>query len=108
MKMNFKFPSPPESASSTPKNSDAGGEPRKLQEGQQSDSTPEGQQHEEDGAEDESQMLKSKGHVKGQESIISPSSIEVPPPPPVEKERSQSSTADEEDEVGDTVEVPLN
>jgi hypothetical protein len=53
-------------------------------------------------------VLQNKGHVKAQESIISPSSIEVPPPPPVEKERSHSSTVDEEDEVGDTVEVDLN
>lgn len=50
----------------------------------------------------------SKGHVKAQESVVSPSSIEVPPPPPVEKERSTSTVDDGEDEVGDTVEVPLN
>lgn len=51
---------------------------------------------------------KMKGHVKAQESVISPSSIEVPPPPPVEKERSNSTVDDGEDEVGDTFEVPLN
>ncbi|KXN89004.1 Chitin biosynthesis protein CHS5 [Leucoagaricus sp. SymC.cos] len=56
----------------------------------------------------DSEAQKSKGHVKAQESVISPSSIEVPPPPPVEKERSTSTVDDGEDEVGDTVEVPLN
>lgn len=40
--------------------------------------------------------------------IITPSSIEVPPPPPVEKERSHSSVDEGEDEVGDTVDIPLN
>jgi hypothetical protein len=56
----------------------------------------------------ESGDSKVKGHVKAQESVISPSSIEVPPPPPVEKERSVSTVDDAEDDVGDTVEVPLN
>lgn len=51
---------------------------------------------------------KTKGHLKAQESLISPSSIEVPPPPPVEKERPTNTIDDGEDEVGDTVEVPLN
>jgi len=51
---------------------------------------------------------KTRGHLKAQESLISPSSIEVPPPPPVEKERSTNTVDDGEDEVGDTVEVPLN
>jgi len=51
---------------------------------------------------------KTKGHLKAQESLISPSSIEVPPPPPVEKERLSYTIDDGEDEVGDTVEVPLN
>ncbi|KAF9459143.1 hypothetical protein BDZ94DRAFT_1225120 [Collybia nuda] len=47
------------------------------------------------------------GHVPP--SVITPSSIEVPPPPPVEKERSTSASVDEgEDEVGDTVDIPLN
>ncbi|KAG5635498.1 hypothetical protein H0H81_011033 [Sphagnurus paluster] len=43
-------------------------------------------------------------------SVVTPSSIEVPPPPPVEKERSVSSTSldDGEDDVGDTVDIPLN
>jgi len=43
-------------------------------------------------------------------SVVTPSSIEVPPPPPVEKEQSTSSTSvDEgEDDVGDTVDIPLN
>jgi len=50
---------------------------------------------------------KTRGHLKAQESLISPSSIEVPPPP-VEKERSTNTVDDGEDEVGDTVEVPLN
>ncbi|GLB34254.1 putative fibronectin type 3 domain containing protein [Lyophyllum shimeji] len=42
--------------------------------------------------------------------VVTPSSIEVPPPPPVEKERSVSSASvDEgEEEVGDTVDIPLN
>lgn len=103
MKPNFKFPSPPDSASSMP---NEGG---KLQDGRQSES---GQEVERDeGEEDElhkQELIKDKGHVKAQESVISPLSIEVPPPPPVEKERSNSSTVDEEDEVGDTVEVDLN
>lgn len=43
-------------------------------------------------------------------SVVTPSSIEVPPPPPVEKERSTSHipTDDGEDDVGDTVDIPLN
>ncbi|TFK43985.1 hypothetical protein BDQ12DRAFT_623298 [Crucibulum laeve] len=45
-------------------------------------------------------------------SVITPSSIEVPPPPPVEKERrsvsASSGDEDGEDDVGDTVEVDLN
>lgn len=40
-------------------------------------------------------------------AVVTPSSIEVPPPPPVEKERSQSSVEDGEDDVGDTVDIPL-
>ncbi|KAG5644803.1 hypothetical protein DXG03_007625 [Asterophora parasitica] len=42
-------------------------------------------------------------------TVITPSSIEVPPPPPVEKERSVSNISldDGEDEVGDTVDIPL-
>jgi hypothetical protein len=44
-----------------------------------------------------------------QTSVITPSSIEVPPPPPVEKEQSTNgSEEDNEDEVGDTVDIPLN
>lgn len=44
------------------------------------------------------------------ESLVTPSSIEVPPPPPVEKERSFSNISLEsgEDDVGDTVDIPLN
>lgn len=42
-------------------------------------------------------------------SVITPSSIEVPPPPPVEKEQLTSVSADEsEDDLGDTVDIPLN
>ncbi|KAF8076858.1 fibronectin type III/BRCA1 domain-containing protein [Lyophyllum atratum] len=41
-------------------------------------------------------------------AVITPSSIEVPPPPPVEKERSVASLDDGEDDVGDTVDIPLN
>lgn len=43
-------------------------------------------------------------------NVITPSSIEVPPPPPIEKEKSVSSmSADEgEEELGDTVDIPLN
>ncbi|KAJ3568467.1 hypothetical protein NP233_g5701 [Leucocoprinus birnbaumii] len=56
-----------------------------------------------------SESPKVKTHVKAQESVISPSSIEVPPPPPVEKERSLGGAVDDgEDEVGDTVDIPLN
>jgi hypothetical protein len=40
-------------------------------------------------------------------AVVTPSSIDVPPPPPVEKERSQSSAEDGEDDVGDTVDIPL-
>jgi hypothetical protein len=42
--------------------------------------------------------------------LVTPSSIEVPPPPPVEKERSFSNISLEsgEDDVGDTVDIPLN
>lgn len=57
------------------------------------------------------------GHGPGEEkevakpSVITPSSIEVPPPPPVEKERSGRSTLSDEldlDDVGDTEEISLN
>ena len=44
-------------------------------------------------------------------SMITPSNIEVPAPPPVEKERSTSTVSLEdsvEDDVGDTVDIPLN
>ncbi|KAG6841282.1 hypothetical protein C0991_012452 [Blastosporella zonata] len=43
-------------------------------------------------------------------TVITSSSIEVPPPPPVEKERSVSSISlsEGEDDVGDTVDIPLN
>lgn len=42
-------------------------------------------------------------------AVITPSNIEVPPPPPVEKEGSTSNVVDEgEDDVGDTVDIPLN
>ncbi|KAF8885806.1 hypothetical protein BD779DRAFT_1532492 [Infundibulicybe gibba] len=42
-------------------------------------------------------------------SIITPASIEVPPPPTVEKERSMRGSVDDgDDEVGDTVDIPLN
>jgi hypothetical protein len=57
---------------------------------------------------DSSDGQKLKRNIKAQESVISPSSIEVPPPPPVEKERSNSTVDDGEDDFGDTVEVPLN
>ena len=55
--------------------------------------------------------LNDKINVSAQSSsVITPSAIEVPPPPPVEKEHSPSSTSvDEiEDDVGDTVDIPLN
>ncbi|KAM6496362.1 fibronectin type III/BRCA1 domain containing protein [Amanita muscaria] len=39
---------------------------------------------------------------------VTPSNIEVPPPPPVEKERSLSSVEDVDEEVGPTVDIPLN
>lgn len=42
-------------------------------------------------------------------SVVTPSSIEVPPPPPVEKEQLSSVSVDEsEDDLGDTVDIPLN
>ncbi|KAG6845522.1 hypothetical protein H0H87_007766 [Tephrocybe sp. NHM501043] len=43
-------------------------------------------------------------------TVITPSSIEVPPPPLVEKEKSATTASlDEgEDDVGDTVDIPLN
>lgn len=55
-------------------------------------------------------QLEEESSVSVQPTIITPSSIEVPPPPPVEKERSvsRSSVDDGEDEVGDTVDIPLN
>ncbi|KAG6917675.1 hypothetical protein DXG01_001650 [Tephrocybe rancida] len=42
--------------------------------------------------------------------VITPSNIEVPPPPPIEKEKAASTTSlDEgEDDLGDTVDIPLN
>ena len=44
-------------------------------------------------------------------SVITSSNIEVPAPPPVEKERSTSTVSLEDsvdDDVGDTVDIPLN
>ncbi|KAF9235574.1 hypothetical protein BU15DRAFT_64752 [Melanogaster broomeanus] len=42
------------------------------------------------------------------ESIITPSSVEVPPPPPVEKENRRGIAEDDvEEEVGETVEIDL-
>jgi len=53
-----------------------------------------------------------EGKEQVKPGVITPSSIEVPAPPPVEKERSMGSsvgTGDEvEEEVGDTVDIPLN
>ncbi|KAF5321135.1 hypothetical protein D9619_000211 [Psilocybe cf. subviscida] len=43
--------------------------------------------------------------------VITPSSIEVPPPPPMEKEKSLSKVSLDDsvdDDVGDTVDIPLN
>jgi hypothetical protein len=43
--------------------------------------------------------------------VITPSSIEVPPPPPMEKEKSMSKVSLDDsgdDDVGDTVDIPLN
>ncbi|KAF9441012.1 hypothetical protein P691DRAFT_739912 [Macrolepiota fuliginosa MF-IS2] len=80
MKRNFKFP-----PSSPPSTDTDSGSPKVSEDAQ-----------------------KNKGHIKAQESVISPSSIEVPPPPPVEKERSNNTIDEGEDEVGDTVEVDLN
>ncbi|KAJ7216180.1 hypothetical protein B0H12DRAFT_1154283 [Mycena haematopus] len=43
--------------------------------------------------------------------VVTPSNIEVPPPPPVEKELgvspSRSARSDEEEELGETVDIPL-
>lgn len=43
-------------------------------------------------------------------TVVTPSSIEVPPPPLVEKEKTASNVSLEEgeDDVGDTVDIPLN
>ena len=44
-------------------------------------------------------------------SVIAPSNIEVPAPPPVEKDKTMSKVSLDdsvEDEVGDTVDIPLN
>lgn len=46
--------------------------------------------------------------AKSPPAVIVPSNIEVPPPPPVEKEQSTSSVDEGEDDVGDTVDIPLN
>lgn len=43
--------------------------------------------------------------------VITPSSIEVPPPPPMDKEKSLSKASLDDsvdDDVGDTVDIPLN
>ncbi|KAJ7178236.1 fibronectin type III/BRCA1 domain-containing protein [Mycena filopes] len=44
--------------------------------------------------------------------VVTPSNIEVPPPPPVEKElsgaRTPRSEGDDGEELGDTVDIPLN
>ncbi|RDB20046.1 Chitin biosynthesis protein CHS5 [Hypsizygus marmoreus] len=55
-------------------------------------------------------QLDEPGSAAPKPNVITPSSIEVPPPPPVEKERSTSSVSLEEgeDDVGDTVDIPLN
>ncbi|TFK29059.1 hypothetical protein FA15DRAFT_611258 [Coprinopsis marcescibilis] len=46
----------------------------------------------------------SKGKTKEADAVA----MEVPPPPPVEKERSRThSASDSEDDVGDTVDIPL-
>jgi len=39
--------------------------------------------------------------------VIAPSSIEVPPPPPVEKDLRSPQFGETEDDVGDTVDIPL-
>jgi hypothetical protein len=42
---------------------------------------------------------------------MTPSNIEVPAPPPVEKDKSMSKVSLEDsvdDDVGDTVDIPLN
>jgi len=56
--------------------------------------------------------LDSNGEAPGRRgSVITPSNIEVPAPPPVEKEKSMSKVSIDdsgEDDVGDTVDIPLN
>ena len=41
-------------------------------------------------------------------SMVTPSSVEVPPPPPIEKERSPTNHDDGEEDVGETEEISLN
>lgn len=40
-------------------------------------------------------------------TVIAPSSIEVPPPPPIEKEHSITTSDEGDDDLGDTVDIPL-
>jgi len=57
---------------------------------------------------DSDKTPKSEEPPKQGADAVAPSSIEVPPPPPVEKERTlEQDDAIGDDEVGETVEVPL-
>jgi len=55
--------------------------------------------------------LDSEDSSRGRPAVIAASSIEVPAPPPMEKEKSMSRVSlddSAEDDVGDTVDIPLN
>ncbi|KAF8967467.1 hypothetical protein BDZ97DRAFT_1803452 [Flammula alnicola] len=57
----------------------------------------------------EDESLKEEDHKRP--AVITPSSIEVPAPPPMEKEKSMSNVSLDDsvdDDVGDTVDIPLN
>ncbi|KAG2012998.1 fibronectin type III/BRCA1 domain-containing protein [Coprinopsis cinerea AmutBmut pab1-1] len=63
--------------------------------------------------EDEGEGQEEGGNVKvdkgkGRATSVEPASMDVPPPPPVEKEKSRAqSISESEDDVGDTVDIPL-
>ncbi|PFH49001.1 hypothetical protein AMATHDRAFT_81537 [Amanita thiersii Skay4041] len=98
MNRGFKFPPSRNSSSSTPQ--EQGAEERKQSE-------EKAQSGEEGGKQKESSIAQQPASAKA--IVLTPSSIEVPPPPPVEKERSVSSSVEDgEDDVGDTVDIPLN
>ena len=61
--------------------------------------------------EDQSILKRKQDEAGRKPSVVSPSSIEVPAPPLVEKERTMSRVSlddSADDDVGDTVDIPLN